>query len=81
MGELKFFVTFGQKYRQEPHPNGGHPDGWFEVEAESYSEARGKTANAIGNRWAFIYAEPVFDKALYPLGKLAELSFAPTEKP
>jgi hypothetical protein len=72
---MKFFVTFGQKYRREPHPYGGHPDGWFELEAESQGEAREKLCAVIGTTWAFIYTEPVFEdsKGLYPRGLLKEI--------
>ena len=44
---MKFYVTFGDKYRREAHPYGGHPDGWFELEAESQGEAREKTISAV----------------------------------
>ena len=70
---MRFFVTFKEKYRRYEHPHGGHPDGWFEVEAESQGEAREKVFAAIGNTWAFIYTEPAFTKEHYPLGKLREL--------
>lgn len=70
---MKFMVTFGQKYRREEHPCGGHPDGWFELEAESQGEAREKANAAMGRTWAFIYAETIFDAEFYPKGKLGDL--------
>lgn len=70
---MKFFITFGQKYRHEAHPLGGHPDGWFEVEAQTQGEAREKAYGAMGAAWSFIYAETVFTPELYPLGKMGDI--------
>ena len=37
-----YYLTFGQKYRREPHPSGlsVHPDGYVEIIASSFEEAR-----------------------------------------
>jgi hypothetical protein len=70
---MKFFITFGQKYRHEEHPQGGHPDGWFEVNAPDIATVREKAFNAFKNHWAFIYTETEFDPSYHPLGKLGEI--------
>ena len=70
---MKFFLTFGQQYRQERHPFGGHPDGWFEVEAESEDQAREKIFEAMGPRWSFLYNEDDFTADYFPRGKIGEL--------
>jgi hypothetical protein len=57
---VKFYVTFGQRYRieQHPHPINGvypHPDGWVTIEAPSAEAARAAAVKAFGIGWAFIY--------------------------
>lgn len=67
-----FYFTFGQKYRHEPHPEGGHPDGWFTIEADDLMSARVKMATLCGPKWAMSYdKEP--DKNIYPRGELRRL--------
>lgn len=70
-----YFVTFGQKYRHEPHPLKIHPDGWVEVSAKSEFEAREAIVKACGTQWAFIYSEKEFEsiKPLHKLGCLLKL--------
>jgi hypothetical protein len=70
---MTYFVTFGQRYRHEPHPTfpAAHPDGWVEV---SPDYALGVTAyelvNAVlGTAWASMYGAE-FDRSLYSLGCL-----------
>jgi hypothetical protein len=70
---MKFVITFGQKYRFQDHPQGGHPDGWFEVTAESEAAAREKVFAVLGQTWAFIYDENEFDQTFYPKGKIGEI--------
>jgi hypothetical protein len=73
---MKYFITFGQKYRREKHPAGGHPDGWFEVEADDYEEACDKIWEAMGEKWSMMYHEEDFgpeSRAYYPRGKLRDL--------
>lgn len=69
-----YYFTFGQKYRQEKHPQGGHPDGWFAIEAPTEEEARQRMEKWCGPKWAFSY-DAVQDKSLYPLGELKRLKF------
>ena len=64
----EFYFTFGQTYRHEPHPQGGHPDGWFTIEASSSEMARQKMFEVCGPRWAMQYDEPPGDR--FPLGEL-----------
>jgi hypothetical protein len=51
-----FYITFGQKYRFEPHPQGGHPDGYFTVQAKNEDKARHLVYNTLGVAWAGIYS-------------------------
>lgn len=68
----EFFFTFGQKYLNELHPAGGHPDGWFVIEAENETVARAKMDEICGTKWAASYTKDRFDKdrELYGLGEL-----------
>ena len=67
-----FYVTFGQQYPRETHPTFGaaHRDGWFEIEADNYEEARRVAIGWLGRAWSGIYPEDDFDATLYPLGRL-----------
>jgi len=65
-----FYVTFGQKYRYKRHPQGGHPDGWFCIKAESWEKAREETFKSFGDRWSFLYSEEEFNRGPYVLGCL-----------
>lgn len=69
---MEYAVTFGQQYKDMPHPKVkyAHPDGWLIVEAKDYPEAREKAFNELGLAWAFIYPMTEFDKDLFPLGEL-----------
>lgn len=64
-----YYVTFGQKYRHEPHPQGGHPDGWVEIHARTEDQARELAFKYMGNNWGFMYSNPL-DTNMYPLGCL-----------
>lgn len=72
----EFYVTFGQRYRHEQHPEleAAHPDGWLVVEALDLDDARAMAFAALGSAWAFVYALEDFDPTLYPLGELARLT-------
>lgn len=71
----EFRVTFGQRYRREEHPAfpKAHPDGWLTVVADDENKARAWAFEFLGDRWAFLQAEP-FDRddwdGHYPLGEL-----------
>lgn len=67
-----FFVTFGQKYRYEPHPQFGkaHPDGWIRINAPDEDAARNAAFTLLGTGWATMYdSEP--QREIYPRGELA----------
>lgn len=71
-----FYITFGQRYRHESHSkwvntitNYIHPDGYWEVEADSIDEARDKTFNTLGSEWSNIYKE-IPEPDVFPLGSI-----------
>ena len=72
----KFYLTVGQKYKIEPHPQGLHPDGYAVINADNYDEARQKAFNNFGTTWANIYEEDDFkdDFLLYSRGELMNIS-------
>lgn len=65
----RYYFTFGQKYRHEPHPQGGHPDGWFTIESEDEELARQKMVELCGLHWATSYTTPP-NPSYYPRGEL-----------
>ena len=75
-----FYITFGQKYRNEQHPMWKntktqyiHPDGYWEVNAPDYESAREGVFRTLGKYWAFLYEiEP--DKNIFPLGKIGQIN-------
>jgi hypothetical protein len=69
----EFYVTFGQKYRREPHPKGGHPDGWFMLIADSKDEAHAIVTREIGDQWSGLYSEREFDRSFYPRGEIGRI--------
>ena len=81
----EFYLTFGQKYREEPHELGYHwvdPDGWLTVqytvpEGVKPGDARARAREAayayLGGHYAFDYDESNLRHELYPLGELARI--------
>lgn len=71
-----FYVTFGQQYPRERHPtfDDAHRDGWVEVDADTYAEARALTVRQLGVHWSDIYTAPDWDPSYYPLGVLGVLT-------
>lgn len=74
------YVTFGQRYRSEPHPTLGKvdPDGWIEIEADTYDEARDIAVNltktsAYTAAFAFCYDEKP-EARYFPNGCFARFS-------
>ena len=61
---MKFYVTFGQK--------SPFRDGWVEVEAPTYDDARRMVIAALGSQWAMIYEEDLFEPHSFPSGKIGE---------
>jgi len=80
-----FYFTFGQKYRHEQHPAGGHPDGWFEIAVPNgrYAQelARVVMFSICDELWANWYAEEGFTPKLYPKGCLAHFDVTVQRKP
>lgn len=69
-----FFLTFGVQYgASEIHPQGGHKDGWFEIEAPTYEEARIKAFDFFDTKWANLYEEDDFEPKFFPLGCLGRI--------
>lgn len=72
------YLTFGQRYRTEPHPQLGArpelPDGWLTIEAEDVMEAARIAHMALGTAWASVseQCQPEF----YPAGHLGTLQQA-----
>lgn len=77
----RYYLTFGQKYRQNLHPlavNGiyPHPDGWVTIEADTYDEAKEIAYVTFGVHWSFIYTlEP--DVGMFPRGELTVIRRKP----
>lgn len=75
-GMKEFFFTFGQKYRMESHPQGGHPDGYFTIVAPDEEQAREAMFKECGPAWSHNYAErPSLDR--YPRGELRRITVVP----
>lgn len=74
---MNFFVTFGQKYRTEPHPKVkyAHPDGWLTVEAHNREAAHAKAFSELGEFFATMYSEESFEskKQFFPRGELHKI--------
>lgn len=72
----KFYLTFGNKYRNELHPSGIviNPDGYVVITSHTYDEAREIALANFGNNWSFLYAEEDFNKSYFPAGILLEVT-------
>ena len=75
-----WIVTFGQKYRREPHSVIGMdsrlPDGWLTVEADTRGAAVREVQSLIGAAYAFLYEADEIDAGFFPLGNLGALQDA-----
>lgn len=73
----KFYLTFGQKYAQEDHPNGEwiHPDGVVCITAEDYAAAREIVVDLFGLAWSDLYDPETFGGFvdLHPKGVLLNI--------
>jgi hypothetical protein len=72
----EYVITFGQKYRREPHPTfpAAHPDGYVTVVAEDFEDCRRQTLAVLGRAWAFDYAPGELDVEKWaPLGELGRI--------
>jgi len=70
----QYRLTVGQKYREEEHPQGLHPDGWVTINADDYDKAREKAFQNFGPKWAFIYDVDGLDDKMFPRGELMVIS-------
>lgn len=70
-----YCITFGVKYRREPHPVLGDmhelPDGWVTIEANDEEEAREWLIENLDNAYCSISEEEIFRK--FKLGRYYEL--------
>ena len=78
---MKWYVTFGSKYRYEEHPTLGHrpdlPDGYLTVEADSRAEATRQVVDLIDIYYCSLYPMgPDDGRRHYPLGDLGPLADA-----
>lgn len=69
---MKYYLTFGQKYRNEKHPKAtyAHPDGWVTIIAPSEEKAREIAFNIFGQYWSNLYPESKWDPTFFPKGEL-----------
>lgn len=54
-----FYLTFGQR---------GLRDGWVEIDAPDYQQARGFVVDEYGRKWSNLYDRHDFDPDFYPRG-------------
>ena len=84
-----FYLTFGQKYAEEPHPKFAlaHPNGYVRIQAENYEQAREFAFREFGPYWAFLYDEEDFAENLdmqtshYPGGRIGDFKAGPALAP
>jgi hypothetical protein len=66
----EFYFTFGVQYgERNPHPRGGHKDGYFTIKAPDEETARLKMRLICGERWSMCYTSPPA-ATFFPLGEL-----------
>lgn len=67
-----YFVTFGQRYRDEEHPKfeDAHPDGWVRVVAEDETAAREAAWMKFDQDYSMLYNEESFKPDSFPRGEL-----------
>lgn len=86
-----FYVTFGQKHRQELHPVLGSiygfkvPDGWVEIQTDDEEIARTVAFDVFGDAWSMLYSEEQWNshgdpRRFFPLGCMTDEPFSPQAK-
>lgn len=67
-----YYFTFGQQYRDEPHPSypKANPNGWVRIVAEDWEKARIKAFDLFGASFSFQYSEHGFDPKYFPMGEI-----------
>ena len=70
-----WYLTFGQRYRDEPHPSGFDidPDGYVKISAASYDAAREIAVKNFGLAWCFLYSDKEIVRRCFPAGCILEL--------
>ncbi len=68
----EYYITFGQKYRTEPHPkyNWIDPDGYVVIEAADKGLASKKAFELFGQFWSFIYSPAEMHFEYFPHGEI-----------
>ncbi len=73
----RYHVTFGSRFRTEPHPTYARatPEGWVDVVAPNEAAARAVAVGHLGSAWSMIYAEddPSWDPVFFPAGCVGTL--------
>ena len=75
----RWFLTFGQQYRREPHPigMGANPDGYVEVHAPDELAARQQVVELIGSAWSMLYSEDEFFSEEYAFEEMRTIDYFP----
>lgn len=72
---IDYKVTFGTRYRGEPHPHfaPAHPDGWVTIRARNEWEARRVAHIILSDKWSGMYEDELRESE-FPLGELAAIN-------
>ena len=75
----RYYLTFGQKYRREPHPLGAssNPNGYVEVYAPDELDARQQVVELIGSAWSMLYSEEEFTSDEYAFEEMRTVDYFP----
>lgn len=75
----KWYLTFGQQYRREPHllGMGANPDGYVEVHAPDGLAARSQVVELIGDKWSMLYTEDEFFSEDYAFEEMRTVDYFP----
>lgn len=77
----RFYVTFGSGHWRSLGGVELHPDMALEVIADTETDARILTSDAVGTRWASMYTASDFDISYHPRGITAVLRRDPLGQP
>lgn len=74
-----WYLTFGSKYRQEPHPlgSGAHPDGYIVVYGLNEAIARQQVVQLIGDKWSMLYSEEEFTSEDFAFEEMRVVDYFP----
>lgn len=67
-----YFLTFGQLYRTEEHPQfeDAHPDGWVRIIAKDDEDAREAAWMKFGENYSMLYQADAFKPDSFPRGEI-----------